>query len=49
VLVLTSRGGSVAGPKPGRVSFYRELGRVWPAQDFTWQEWRSDFQWLDFR
>jgi hypothetical protein len=26
VMVLTSRGGSAAGPKPGRASFYGELG-----------------------
>src|SRR4051794_21629077 len=26
------RGGSAAGPKPGRASFYGELGRIWPKQ-----------------
>jgi hypothetical protein len=26
-MISTSRGGSAAGPKPGRASFYRELGR----------------------
>jgi hypothetical protein len=24
-MILTERGGSAAGPKPGRVGFYREL------------------------
>jgi len=32
---LTSRGGSAAGPKPGRASFYGELGAAWLTSIFS--------------
>ena len=39
-MVLTSRGGSAAGPKPGRASFYGELGR-WKRA--VWEKTLKDF------